>query len=119
VVSNAVGNNIDATKNPNTPPPPQHATLQNQKRPAARTRLIAGLHQIAGSIANHGTADPAKICDYQLTALSFRYRFTAVGMQDLSNKFILVDVNGSRLALEREGADFCSAGMIKTFCPPG
>src|SRR5215510_9927897 len=118
-VFNGAGKHVDAADNHHIIHPPQHATLQNQKPASAGTRLIAVLHQIAGSITNHGTADPAKICDHQLTSLSFRYRFTGVGVQDLGNKFVLVDMNGSRLALEREGADFRSAGMIKAFCSPG
>ena len=73
-VFNGAGKYVDATDYNHIIHPPQHATLQKQKWPAAWTRLVARLNQIAGSITDDGTADPAEIGDNQFTLFAFRYR---------------------------------------------
>ena len=105
---------ISSTR-PNTPP------LQKQKWPTAWTRLVARLNQIAGSITDDGTADPAEISDNQFTLFSVTDGPANVGVQNLSNKFTFVNVDGCRLrlALETESSYFGRACMIIALRAPG
>ena len=79
---------------------------------------VTGLNKIAGSITDHGTADPAKISNNQFTFFSSETAFPGIWVQDLGNEFTFVNVDGSGLTFKCESADLGGAGMIKAFCSP-
>ena len=117
----ALGKHINAADNNHIIRPAKHSTFKHDKRPAAGAGLGPKLYQISSSVANDGTADPAEVRDHQLAFFACSRRFAGVRIDDFSDEFIFVDVDGAGLGLtlESESSHFGGARMIITFRPPG
>ncbi len=119
--STALGNTLTPLTDDHIIHPSQDATFEQQKGPAAGTRFIARLHQIAGAVTNHRAADATEIGEHKLALfIVVDRRACWHGIDYFRDKFFFVDMHrlGLELALKPECAYFGGAGVIEAASRP-